>query len=707
MAVTVSRLEAVLRADTRQFDSSMDKSEGRMHSIGKVAGVAGLAIAGGLAVGLEKSVKAAMDAQTSQARLAQAFANAHLSAAKFEPQVKTLEAASRKLGFTEEDVHTSLGSLITATHSMTKASSDLSVAQDIARFKGVGLTDATKMLTMAMTGSQRATKQLGINVSPVTITMENLKKATEDQITAQHKGMTAAQDHSAALAFFRTALGQTEMAQAKLTDKQLTGDAVIKAVSEHLHGQADAYSKTAAGGMEAVKAQLNYLEISMGTALLPILAKVAGALATATEYFSKHATVTRIVIAATASLGAAMLLTAGYVKLTSSALVEKLIPALAKSTAAMLGFDTAADANPIGAVTVAVVALAAALVVLQVKYQGVTRTIDFLREHFYLLMAVPVIGWSLALSVAILNNWGKIVSATSHLVDVFRSLPGMIGDGIAGSIGVLKAKLEDIFDWHRIVKWIKKALGFGSPSPYFMAIGHDMVDSMIRGVGGAAGLLKDAVVRMAKDVALGPLHAAGSAAGAVLGGGGVKAGSSTGNVALARGMAYSQHNWRGAEWTALYNLWNAESGFSNTIWGSGVHSTAGLGGREAAYGIAQAKPAGKMPKAGTAEGGSDPGTQIRWGLDYIRKRYHDPLGALAHERSFGWYDRGGWLPQGLSLALNTTGRPERVGGGGHTYNVTNIFPGYVGDESVVAAVVRDALESFQNRNGRPAYGSGF
>jgi hypothetical protein len=65
VAVTVSRLEAVLTADTRPFDRSMDKSEGRMHKVGRVAGVAGLAIAGGLAVGLEKSVKAAMAAQVS------------------------------------------------------------------------------------------------------------------------------------------------------------------------------------------------------------------------------------------------------------------------------------------------------------------------------------------------------------------------------------------------------------------------------------------------------------------------------------------------------------------------------------------------------------------------------------------------------------------------------------------------------------------
>src|SRR6266566_3602624 len=148
MATTVARLEAILSANTRDFDHAMNKSEGRMKSIGKVAGVAGLAIAGGLAIGLEKSVKAAIGAQASQARLAQAFTNAHLNAAVYEKRIQGVEAASRKLGFTEEDVHTSLGSLITASGSYSKAAKDMAAAQDIARFKGVGLTDATKMLTM-------------------------------------------------------------------------------------------------------------------------------------------------------------------------------------------------------------------------------------------------------------------------------------------------------------------------------------------------------------------------------------------------------------------------------------------------------------------------------------------------------------------------------------------------------------------------------
>jgi hypothetical protein len=135
----VARLEAILGADTRGFDKAMDQSESRMHSVRKTAGVAGAAIVGGLALGLEKSVHAAMEAQTSQSRLEVAFKTAGLSAGRYRKNVDDLEQSGRKLGFTDEQTKSSLGSLLVATHDMAKATNNLGVAQDIARFKHIDL----------------------------------------------------------------------------------------------------------------------------------------------------------------------------------------------------------------------------------------------------------------------------------------------------------------------------------------------------------------------------------------------------------------------------------------------------------------------------------------------------------------------------------------------------------------------------------------
>lgn len=106
------------------------------------------------------------------------------------------------------------------------------------------------------------------------------------------------------------------------------------------------------------------------------------------------------------------------------------------------------------------------------------------------------------------------------------------------------------------------------------------------------------------------------------------ASSPASNQAIAQ-LLLGSYGWS-AQWAALDSLWSRESSWSNTA----ENPSSG------AYGIAQALPATKMPKAAQspATGGtSDPTAQIKWGLSYIRSRYGDPNAAWAHEQSVGWY----------------------------------------------------------------------
>ena len=98
--------------------------------------------------------------------------------------------------------------------------------------------------------------------------------------------------------------------------------------------------------------------------------------------------------------------------------------------------------------------------------------------------------------------------------------------------------------------------------------------------------------------------------------------------------------------TATVPLIMQESGFNNTA--QNPTSTAYgifqfLNSTWAAYGV---------PKT------SNPQLQAVAGARYINARYGDPIGALAHERAFNWYDQGGLMPQGLSLSMNGTGAAE-------------------------------------------------
>lgn len=109
--------------------------------------------------------------------------------------------------------------------------------------------------------------------------------------------------------------------------------------------------------------------------------------------------------------------------------------------------------------------------------------------------------------------------------------------------------------------------------------------------------------------------------------------------------------WDGAQLTPLETLWNGESGWR---WNAKNPDSG-------AYGIAQALPASKMADAG-ADWAINAHTQVDWGMAYIKATYGDPAHALAAwlGRSPHWYDQGGYLPPGLSLAMNATGKPEPI-----------------------------------------------
>ncbi|WP_043631361.1 transglycosylase SLT domain-containing protein [Nonomuraea candida] len=100
--------------------------------------------------------------------------------------------------------------------------------------------------------------------------------------------------------------------------------------------------------------------------------------------------------------------------------------------------------------------------------------------------------------------------------------------------------------------------------------------------------------------------------------------SSGRNKALAKPMAASR-GWDGAQFTCLVRLWARESGWN--------HRAANGSG---AYGIPQALPGHKMASSGS-DWRTNPRTQIKWGLGYIKQRYSSPCRAWGHFQSHRWY----------------------------------------------------------------------
>jgi hypothetical protein len=484
--------------DASHFQKTLDKAAGSTRQFGKVAGVVGLAIAGGLAVGLEKSVAAAVDAQDSQRRLAQAFKNTGLSLETYTSQVDAAQTAGRKLGFTDTEVRDSLGSLITATGDVALSMHDLQVAQDLARFTGKDLVDTTKFMTMAMTGSQKATKALGLAVSPVTAAVDALKRSHVDLTTES---------------------GRAELAHAKLLDKMATGRAVVDAAAAAARGQGQAYADTAAGGMAQFHAQLDHLEVAMGQGLLPALTKVAEKLSEVVNFFAEHTTVAKIFAIGLGVLAGALLAVAAATAIVELAMSPILVP-------------------------LAAVALAIGILSF-VVYKLVT---DF-RANWPLLLPIvlgplgaiiyAVMRWHTQIANAFTAAWNAVKGITSAAVSaVVGVITGAIGAATAAASAVGRGILSGIMEvvntidnkvraafgavWSALRGLVGVALGAGA------AIGEAIVRGVLNGLTSLAskmaGVVSSAISHLPHISIPGrsPIEHVGAAIGGLIGSGVVR-----------------------------------------------------------------------------------------------------------------------------------------------------------------------------------------
>ena len=88
----------------------------------------------------------------------------------------------------------------------------------------------------------------------------------------------------------------------------------------------------------------------------------------------------------------------------------------------------------------------------------------------------------------------------------------------------------------------------------------------------------------------------------------------------------SRRAWPHSQFRCLDSLWTRESNWNHRAYNRS----------SGAYGIPQALPAGKMATAGR-DWRTNPRTQIKWGLGYIKQRYGSPCQAWNHSMARGWY----------------------------------------------------------------------
>lgn len=156
------------------------------------------------------------------------------------------------------------------------------------------------------------------------------------------------------------------------------------------------------------------------------------------------------------------------------------------------------------------------------------------------------------------------------------------------------------------------AVGIGALLAYAGIKGKSVpaeLQALIQGKSPGSAAPAAAIAGTAPD----PAAAAAAAAGSAGGGGGPP----SANQALGRLMAAAYGWGTGDEWAFLKSGWQEESGWSTTA----AYNKSDP--YNSAYGIPQANPGTKMATAG-ADWKTSAATQIKWGLDYIKRTYGSP-----------------------------------------------------------------------------------
>jgi hypothetical protein len=153
--------------DTKELSSALKEADSGMQLFGKSVSVGGVAAMAGLAGAAVVAGKALVDMTVSaaedrdeQAKLALAIAQATGSTQDYSAATDAAIAAGQELAFTDSETRAALEPLVRSTGDMTKATEQMSIAQDIARLSGVDLATAADAVAKANRGQDKSLKSL-------------------------------------------------------------------------------------------------------------------------------------------------------------------------------------------------------------------------------------------------------------------------------------------------------------------------------------------------------------------------------------------------------------------------------------------------------------------------------------------------------------------------------------------------------------------
>ena len=293
----------------------------------KKAAVPAAAALGALGFAAIDATKAAIEDAAAQDKLSGQLKR---TAKATDDQVKSAEDYITKLtmqtGVADDDLRPALGKLATATHDVTKAQDALALAVDISAATGKDLDTVTTALAKGYAGNTAALSRLVPGIDQAALSSKDMAKIT-----------------------------------ASLAD--LTGGAATQA------------AKTAEGQYRSFKVQMGELQEAIGAGLIPVIQALLPLMLKGAQFAQEHTTAIKALVGIVAALAAGILAANAAIK-AYEAIQVAVKAATAAWTAAQWLLNTALDANPIGAVVIAITALGAALVVAYNKSETFRNIVD-------------------------------------------------------------------------------------------------------------------------------------------------------------------------------------------------------------------------------------------------------------------------------------------------------------------------------------------
>jgi len=323
MAISIPIISSL---DTKGFDkaqkefASLDGAGAKTGYALNKALVPAVAIVGGLAAGLGFAAKAAAEDQKAQELLAQQLRTSAMATDDvIASNEQFISSMSKAFSVADDDLRPAMASLVRSTGSVEVAQGLMTTALDIAAATGTDLETVTLALGKAANGQTAALTKLDPSLKGV-------------------------------------------------IDSSSTLDDITNALAVSFGGAATVAANSFEGRMKGMTIALDETKESIGAALLPALLGLLNILKPVADWAQENTRVFLIIIGVIGTLATAVIAANVAMKIYEATLVLTKI--------ATVALNAVTSANPYVLVAAAVIALTAAMVYLEVKFQAMSRAFD-------------------------------------------------------------------------------------------------------------------------------------------------------------------------------------------------------------------------------------------------------------------------------------------------------------------------------------------